>query len=37
MRIQLQRQLLSQYGFQRGRVVSGSLRRGLSIGFSVVR
>jgi hypothetical protein len=37
MRIQLQRQLLSQYGFQRGRIVSGSLRGGLSIGFSAVR
>jgi hypothetical protein len=35
MRIQLQLQL--QYGFQRDRIVSGSLRGGLSIGFSVVR
>jgi hypothetical protein len=37
MRIQLQRQQLGQYGFQRNRIVCGSLRGGLSIGFSVVR
>ena len=28
---------LGQYGFQRNRIVSGGLRGGLSIGFSVVR
>jgi len=37
MRIQLQRQQLGQHGFGRSNIVCGSLRGGLSIGFSVVR
>jgi hypothetical protein len=37
MRLQLQRQQLGQYGFQRNRIICGSLRGGLSIVFSVVR